>query len=84
METFKVEVIIHYKKGVLDPQGIAVEQASKSLGFENVENVRIGKHITFEIRAKDESEARHIVNKMAEKFLVNPVIEEYSFKVERK
>ena len=46
--------------------------------------MRIGKHITFEIRAKDESEARHIVNKMAEKFLVNPVIEEYSFKVEKK
>ena len=84
MANYSVKIFVTYRKGVLDPQGIAVEQASKSLGFENVENVRIGKHITFEIRAKDESEARHIVNKMAEKFLVNPVIEEYSFKVERK
>jgi len=81
MVLYKVEIFITYKKGVLDPQGVAIEKAAHSLGFEKVKNVRVGKFITMEIEAESEEEVKKEVEEMARKFLVNPVIEEYFYKL---
>ncbi|TCK06292.1 phosphoribosylformylglycinamidine synthase subunit PurS [Phorcysia thermohydrogeniphila] len=82
MANYAVKVYISYRKGVLDPQGVAVEKAAHSLGFEKVKNVRVGKYVTMEIEADSMEEVKREVEEMAAKFLVNPVIEEYTFEVE--
>jgi len=83
MAKFSVKVFITYRKGILDPQGVAVEKAAHQLGFESVKNVRVGKYITMEIEAETEEEVKREIEEMAKKFLVNPVIEEYSYQIEK-
>ncbi len=80
---FKVSVDVMPLKTLLDPQGKAVQNIIKNQGYETVDNVRIGKHITFEIEASDEIEAETITKNIAEKILINPVIEEYQFNLEK-
>ena len=82
MATYSVKVFISYRKGVLDPQGVAVEKAAHQLGFTKVRNVRVGKYITMEIEAESPEEVKREVEEMAKKFLVNPVIEEYTYQIE--
>jgi phosphoribosylformylglycinamidine synthase len=82
MATYKVKVFVSYRKGVLDPQGVAVEKAAHQLGFTKVKNVRVGKYITMEIEADSVEEVKREIEEMAKKFLVNPVIEEYSYQIE--
>lgn len=77
----KAEIYITLKKGVLDPQGKASEQALGNLGFEGVESVRQGKFIEVEIKAANTSEAETQLTQMCEKLLANTVIENYSFKL---
>ena len=73
----KVVVNIKLKEGVLDPQGKAVSHALSSLGFSNIEGVRIGKQIVLELNESDEAKAKEEVSKMAEELLANTVIEDY-------
>jgi len=82
MATYFVKVFITYRRGVLDPQGVAVEKAAHQLGFTKVKNVRVGKYITMEIDAETPDEVKTEIEEMAKKFLVNPVIEEYTYEIE--
>ena len=68
-------------KALLDPQGKAVNQSLHNTGYKNVTNVRIGKHITFEIEAENKKEAEKKVEEACEKFLSNPVMEEYKYSI---
>ncbi len=77
----RVAVIVHLKKGVLDPQGKAVLHALNTLGFEDVENVRVGKEILVDINTKDREKAIKEAKKMADELLANPVIENYEIEV---
>ncbi len=77
----KIAINVHLKKGVLDPQGKAVLHALKTLGFDEVEDVRIGKQILIDINTKDKEEAVKKVTKMADELLANPVIENYEIEV---
>ena len=56
----QVRVFVTPRKGILDPQGRAVESSLQSLGFKNVSTVKVGKYITLEIEARTPSEARTI------------------------
>ncbi len=76
----KVQVFVRLKEGVLDVQGKAVQNGIAHLGFESVENVRIGKLIEFDIPASSESEARQKAEDICQKLLVNPIIENYEIK----
>ncbi|SMC09743.1 phosphoribosylformylglycinamidine synthase subunit PurS [Nitratiruptor tergarcus] len=78
----KAIVNIHLKEGVLDPQGKAVKHALGSLGFQNVEDVRVGKQIILTL--KDDlsaDEAKKEVEEMCEKLLANTVIEDYTIEI---
>ncbi|HEY1330010.1 MAG TPA: phosphoribosylformylglycinamidine synthase subunit PurS [Actinomycetota bacterium] len=75
--TFLVQVSVRLKDGLLDPQGKAVEGALPSLGWTNVSHVRVGKDIELRVEAPDEDAATAQVRQMAERFLTNPVIEDY-------
>ncbi|MFZ2060384.1 MAG: phosphoribosylformylglycinamidine synthase subunit PurS [Candidatus Binatus sp.] len=77
----QVRVFVTPRKGILDPQGRAVESSLQSLGFKNVSGVKVGKYITLEIDARTASEARDEAKKMCEALLANPVIEDFHFEV---
>lgn len=74
---FRFEVLVSLKPGLSDPQGKAVESSLPALGWNNVSNVRVGKHIQLEVEAGDESAAVEHVNEMARRLLSNPVIEDF-------
>jgi phosphoribosylformylglycinamidine synthase PurS subunit len=74
---FVVELMVSLKDGLLDPQGKAVEGALPALGWENVEQVRVGKYIRYVIDAPDSEAALQQTHRMAERFLSNPVIEDF-------
>ncbi|HYA35716.1 MAG TPA: phosphoribosylformylglycinamidine synthase subunit PurS [Candidatus Binataceae bacterium] len=78
----QVKVFVTPRKGILDPQGRAVEHALASLGFTGVGNVRIGRYITLDVEARSADEARAAASKMCEQLLANPLIEDYRFEVE--
>ena len=79
----KVKVYIKNKKGVLDPQGKTVEQALHSLNYKNVDNMRVGKYMEFDLPDKfSEEKAKAQVKEMCHKLLANPIIEDYTFKIE--
>jgi len=77
-----VKVFVTPRKGILDPQGRAVEHSLRSLGFKGVSNVQIGKYIVFQLSARSAADAREQVQKMCERLLANPLIEDYTFEVE--
>jgi phosphoribosylformylglycinamidine synthase len=78
----QVKVYITPKKGVLDPQGRAIEQSHKSLGFDNVGQVRMGKYIVLDVAANTPEQAGTEVRRICEQLLANTVIEDYRFEVE--
>ncbi|BBG65648.1 phosphoribosylformylglycinamidine synthase, PurS subunit [Hydrogenimonas sp.] len=80
-EQMKAIVNVYLKEGVLDPQGKAVHHALGALGFENVENVRVGKQIVLDMEASSMHEAEKEVEKMCETLLANTVIEDYSIEI---
>lgn len=78
---FTVKINISLRKTILDPQGKAVEHSLKSLGFDSIEDTRIGKYIELKINTKTKKEAEKISDKACRKLLANPVMEDYSFEV---
>ncbi len=79
---FKATVIVKRKPSILDPQGKAVEQGAKLLGFNNVKNTRIGKYIEFFVDTDDRITAEKEVLEYSEKLLSNPVMEDFEYKIE--
>ena len=80
---FTARAIVTLKPVVNDPQGLTVKGALHKLGFEGVEDVRVGKFIEMRVRAADEDEARRQVGEMCRKLLANHVIEDVRFQIER-
>jgi len=78
----KAHVHITLKKGVLDPQGKAIENALKTLGFDQVKNVRQGKFIEIELDEQDPTKAEKQVAEMSDKLLANTVIENYQIDIQ--
>lgn len=68
-------------KELLDPQGKAVNNSLHNLGLGQVENVRIGKHITLNIEAANQQDAEQITTDACKKLLVNQVMEGFDFVV---
>jgi phosphoribosylformylglycinamidine synthase len=77
MKRFRVSVHILPRRGLLDPQGKAVTNALHSLGFSDVDETRVGRHIVMEMNAADERAAGGAVRDMCERLLANPVTEDY-------
>ena len=71
----KIRVLIRLKPGVLDPQGRAVHHALEGLGFNGVEDVRIGRVIEMDVA---ESTSDAAIDEMCQKLLANMVIEDYT------
>jgi len=67
------------KQAVLDPQGAAVENSLKALGYDRVSGVRVGKYIELNLEADSREEAALKVEEMSRRLLSNPVIEDFSY-----
>ena len=66
------KVLITPKKGLLDPQGRAVEELLQEKGYKNVKNVKVGKLVLLEAESEEQ------VHEIAKKVLVNDLIEDYT------
>lgn len=77
MINYSAKIKIMLKKGILDVQGKAVENALNSMEFEKIHNVRIGKYVELIVNAPNETEARIIVDQASSKLIANPIIEDY-------
>ena len=64
---YRFELIVSLKEGLLDPQGKAVQDALPSLGWSNVSEVRVGKHLELLVEAESRTEARAQVEEMADR-----------------
>jgi len=78
---FRAEIDVMPLKALLDPQGKAVTASMKNLNLSEIENVRIGKHITLEIEAETKDAAQTKVEEACKKLLANPIMEEYVFEL---
>ncbi len=76
----QVKVYITLKPTLLDAQGRVVQNALSSLGYKDVEDVRIGKYIEMEVKEGGGGLDR-TVKEMCDRLLANPVIENYRFEV---
>ncbi|NTZ41971.1 phosphoribosylformylglycinamidine synthase subunit PurS [Altererythrobacter sp. SALINAS58] len=70
----KLRIHVSRKPGVLDPEGRAVHHALEGLGFQGIEDVRIGRMVELEV-ADNTSDAA--IEEMCRKLLANTVIENY-------
>jgi phosphoribosylformylglycinamidine synthase len=77
MNQFRVEIRVVPRRGLLDPQGKAVADALHSLGFGDVADVRVGRHLVLDLRAPDADAARRGAAEMCDRLLANPVTEDY-------
>jgi phosphoribosylformylglycinamidine synthase subunit PurS len=76
----KVSVLVRPKAGILDPQGEAVGNSLRHLGF-SVDAARVGRLVDLEVEATNEAEAREQVEKMCAELLANPLIESYEIEL---
>lgn len=78
---YSIQVHVMPLKELLDPQGKAVLGGLKNLGLSAIEDVRVGKHISLQIEAASEEEAKNIAEEASKKLLANPVMEYYEMEV---
>ncbi|MEI6508450.1 MAG: phosphoribosylformylglycinamidine synthase subunit PurS [Bacteroidota bacterium] len=78
---FIAEINVMPHKALLDPQGKAVEHSMPNIGLSTVTSVRIGKHITMELEASNENDAKEKAEIACKKLLANLIMESYDFTV---
>lgn len=82
MAAFRVEIRVMPRAALLDPQGQAVSHALHALGFADVGDVRVGKHLVVRLEAPTRDDAAARARAMCDRLLANPVTEDYQLLVE--
>lgn len=80
MTLYHITLQVALRKDILDPAGRAVCSSLNNMGI-SAQDVRIGKNITLSLAAENADEAETCAHKMAEKLLVNAVMEDYTLTV---
>ena len=78
----RVKIFVSLKNGVLDPQGKAVERSLHSLGYKEVQDVRVGKFVELDLQAASREAAEGRIREMCDRLLANPVIENFHYDIE--
>lgn len=78
---FVAHINIMPLKELLDPQGKAVNSSLHNLGLTQIQSVRVGKHITLNVEAKDKAEAEAMVTDACKKLLANLVMESFEVSI---
>jgi phosphoribosylformylglycinamidine synthase len=76
----KATVLIRPKEGILDPQGEAVGEALRTLGFE-VTSARVGRLVDVDLETDDPAEAKTALAAMSRDLLANPMIESFTIEL---
>ena len=77
----RATVLVRPKEGILDPQGQAVEEALRHLGF-HIGHARVGRVVDLEVATADPADARAEVERMCAQLLANPLIESFEIELE--
>ena len=75
----KYQIFVTAKKGIFDPAGTISKNALGNLGYEGINDVKIGKFIQMDV---DDSVTEKDIEEMCEKLLANPVIEDFTIGAE--
>jgi phosphoribosylformylglycinamidine synthase len=78
----RVKIFVSLKNGVLDPQGKAVERSLHTLGYKEVQDVRVGKFVELNLQADSREAAEGRIREMCDRLLANPVIENFHYEIE--
>ncbi|HWH80040.1 MAG TPA: phosphoribosylformylglycinamidine synthase subunit PurS [Candidatus Binatus sp.] len=78
----RVKIFVSLKHGVLDPQGKAIERSLHTLGYGEVQDVRVGKYLELTVEASSRPEAELRIREMCDRLLANTVIEDFRFEIE--
>ena len=79
----KAHVYVTLKTSVLDPQGQTIHNALRKIGYGQVDAVRQGKYFALSLAdGMSADEARTLVERIAKEVLTNPVIEEFTYRIE--
>jgi phosphoribosylformylglycinamidine synthase subunit PurS len=78
----KAVVLVRPKAGILDPQGQAVEESLRKLGFP-VSGARVGRVVDLQLEVSDPAEAKAQVERMCGELLANPLIESVEIELEQ-
>jgi phosphoribosylformylglycinamidine synthase subunit PurS len=81
MSLFTAHINIMPLTELLDPQGKAVNDSMHKLGFEAIQGIRIGKHITLQLQANSAEHAAQIADDACKKLLYNAVMEQYEISI---
>ncbi|HZA27563.1 MAG TPA: phosphoribosylformylglycinamidine synthase subunit PurS [Actinomycetota bacterium] len=73
----RFEIVVSLKAGLLDPEGKTIQDSLPTMGWMNVSDVRVGKHVELTVDAANEEEATTLAQDVAQRLLSNPVIEEF-------
>ena len=72
----KARIYVTLKQGVLDPQGKTIGQSLRELGYDDVQDVRLGRYLEVEL-AGSAGDTTARLDEMCRRLLANPVIEDY-------
>jgi phosphoribosylformylglycinamidine synthase len=78
---WQARVYVTLKPTVNDPQGLAVRDGLRQLGYQGVQEVRVGKYLEVRLRAESQEAAERAVREMCQRLLANPVVEDFRFEV---
>jgi phosphoribosylformylglycinamidine synthase PurS subunit len=79
----KAHVYVTLKTSVLDPQGQTIQNALRKIGFADVTAVRQGKYFALSLADGLAADAASVqVERIAREVLTNPVIEEFTYRME--
>lgn len=81
MPKYSAQIYVTLRPSVLDPAGTAVQAGLSHMGYNNVEQVRIGKYVELTLDASDEASASQQLDRICDQLLANPVIENYRFEL---
>jgi phosphoribosylformylglycinamidine synthase len=77
LSRYQLEIRVVPRAGLLDPPGKAIHHALQSLGYAEVQEVRVGKAIFVRLEAASEGAAKARAEEMCRKLLANPVTEDF-------
>ena len=77
----KAKIYINYKDGILDPEGVTVSKALKSIGVNGINELLIGKCIEMSFDNKTKEQVIKIIEESCTKLLANPNTEVFHYKI---
>jgi phosphoribosylformylglycinamidine synthase subunit PurS len=80
-QKYHAKIYVTLRPSVLDPAGAAVQSGLGHLGYDNVEQIRIGKYIELNVTAETQPLAEAQVDRMCNQLLANTVVENYRYEL---